>query len=106
MEENYVILPMIWKGSRIMQYTYEEIKEEIIKIIREEIGWNDNGCTFGEETRLIDDLELDSVMIVQLIVAVEEKFQIEFSDSEDLLKCLETIGSLAEWIMKDLFLIA
>ena len=34
-----------------MQYTYEEIKEEIIKIIREEIGWNDNGCTFGEETR-------------------------------------------------------
>jgi len=43
MEENYVILPMIWKGSRIMQYTYEEIKEEIIKIIREEIEWNDNG---------------------------------------------------------------
>jgi len=98
MEENYVILPMIWKGSRIMQYTYEEIKEEI--------GWNDNGCAFGEETRLIEDLELDSVMIVQLIVAVEEKFQIEFSDSEDLLKCLETIGSLAEWTMKDLFLIA
>ena len=38
-------------------------------------------------------------MIVQLIVAVEEKFKIEFSDSEDLLKCLETIGSLAEWII-------
>ncbi|MCI8668747.1 MAG: hypothetical protein HFI34_04380 [Lachnospiraceae bacterium] len=83
-----------------MQYTYEEIKDEIIKIIREEIGWNDNGCTLGEETRLIDDLELDSVMIVQLIVTIEEKFQMEFSDSEDLLKCLETIGSLTKDILE------
>lgn len=83
-----------------MQYTYEEMKDEIIKIIRDEIGWKDNGCIIQEETRLIDDLELDSIMIVQLIVAVEEKFQVEFSDSEDLLKSMETIGSLANDVLE------
>lgn len=81
-----------------MEYTYENIKNQIIKIIREEIGWEENGCTIDDETKLIDDLKLDSLMIVQLIVAVEERFQVEFNDTEELLRGMETVRSLAEWI--------
>ncbi len=81
-----------------MEYTYDDMKNEIIKIIKEEIGWNDNGCVICAETRLINDLELDSIMLVQLIVELEERFQVEFNDSEELLGSMKTIRSLAEWV--------
>lgn len=85
-----------------MENTDDILKKEIIHIIREEIGWTDNGCVINDETKLIEEANLDSMMIVQLIVAIEEKFQIEFNDSEDLLNSMKDLHSLIEYTKKSM----
>lgn len=76
------------------------IKNELIEMIRNEVGWTDEGQEFTDDTTLVKDLGLDSVMLVQLIVLIEEKYGVEFEDSHALFDGLNTIGSLAQWILE------
>ena len=76
------------------------IKNELIEMIKNEIGWTDEGQEFTDDTTLVKDLGLDSVMLVQLIVLIEEKYDVEFEDSHALFDGLNTIGSLAQWILE------
>lgn len=48
------------------------------------------------ESRLIEDLQADSLDIVELIMGLEERYDIEIPD-EDLPK-LQTVGSIAKYI--------
>ncbi len=47
---------------------------------------------------LIQDLEYDSIDLVNLIVELEKEFDIEFSDHELLLEKLETVQGICECI--------
>ena len=53
----------------------EEIFEKVKKIIVEQLGVSDTSVTM--EASFIDDLGADSLDIVELIMALEEKFDIE-----------------------------
>lgn len=78
-----------------------KITEDVISIIKNDIGWEDNGIQINNETKLFEDLELDSVMIVQLIVDIEEKFKVIFDDSEELISSLNSVDSLVTFIIKN-----
>lgn len=47
---------------------------------------------------LIQDLEYDSIDLVNLIVELEKEFDIEFSDHELLLEKLETVQGICECV--------
>lgn len=58
----------------------EEIFEKVKKIIVDQLGAADSSVTL--ESSFIDDLGADSLDIVELIMAIEEEFNIEIPDSD------------------------
>ena len=71
--------------------------ETVKKIIVENLNANESEITM--DTLLVDDLGADSLDAVEIIMALEEEFDIQVDDSnfqnikcvEDIVKCLESI---------------
>ncbi len=74
--------------------TSEEIFESVKEIIIEQLGVAENAVTM--EASFIDDLGADSLDIVKLIMALEEKFDTEIPD-EDAEKIV-TVGEVVDYI--------
>lgn len=72
----------------------EEIFEKVKKIIVEQLGVAETSVTM--EASFIDDLGADSLDIVELIMALEEAFDIEIPD-EDAEK-VATVGDVVDYI--------
>ena len=72
----------------------DEIFEDVKKIIIDQLGVADNDVT--GDASFIDDLGADSLDIVELIMALEEKFDIEIPD-EDAEK-VSTVKDVVEYI--------
>ena len=58
----------------------EEIFEKVKKIIVEQLGVAETSVTM--EASFIDDLGADSLDIVELVMAIEEEFDIEIPDED------------------------
>ena len=72
----------------------EEVFEKVKEIIVEQLGVAENAVT--EEASFIDDLGADSLDIVELIMALEEEFDIEIPDSDA--EKVVTIGDVVDYI--------
>ena len=73
-----------------MADTFEEVKETIVELL----GVDESKVT--REARFREDLEADSLDLVELIMAFEEKFGGEISD-EDAQK-ITTVGEAVDFI--------
>lgn len=72
----------------------EEILEKVKGIIVEQLGVADTAVTM--EASFIDDLGADSLDIVELVMNIEEEFEIEIPD-EDAEKIV-TVGDVVNYI--------
>jgi acyl carrier protein len=72
----------------------EEIFEKVKKVIMEQLGVSDSAITL--EASFIDDLGADSLDIVELIMALEEEFDIEIPDSDA--EKVATVGDVVDYI--------
>ena len=74
----------------------EEILEKVKAIIVEQLGVADTAVTM--EASFIDDLGADSLDIVELVMAIEEEFDIEIpdSDAEKVVTVGDVVDSLKE----------
>lgn len=70
------------------------IFEKVRDIIAEQLGLDPEEITM--ESSFIDDLGADSLDIVELIMALEEEFDIEIPD-EDAEK-IKTVGDVVEYL--------
>ncbi|GAE89218.1 acyl carrier protein [Acetivibrio straminisolvens JCM 21531] len=68
--------------------------EKVRKIIAEQLGVEEDEITM--ESSFIDDLGADSLDIVELIMALEEEFDLEIPDSEA--EKISTVGDVVEYI--------
>ncbi|AEV68954.1 acyl carrier protein [Acetivibrio clariflavus] len=68
--------------------------EKIKKIIVDQLGVEEDEITM--ESSFIDDLGADSLDIVELIMALEEAFDLEIPDSEA--EKITTVGDVVEYI--------
>ena len=68
--------------------------EKVKKIIVEQLGVEEDEITM--ESSFIDDLGADSLDIVELIMALEEEFDLEIPDSEA--EKLQTVGDAVDYI--------
>ena len=57
-----------------------EIKNRVIEIIANQLGIEENDVT--AEASVIDDLGADSLDVVELVMALEEEFDLEIPDEE------------------------
>ena len=72
----------------------EEVFEKVKETIIEQIGVTDTAVTM--EASFIDDLGADSLDIVELIMALEEEFDIEIPDADA--EKIVTVGDVVEYI--------
>lgn len=72
----------------------EEIFEKVKGVIVEQLGVAEGNITM--KASFIDDLGADSLDIVELIMALEEEFDIEIPDSDA--EKVVTVGDVVEYI--------
>ena len=72
----------------------DDIFNKLKEMIKEQFGTNENDI--NKESSIIDDLAADSLDIVELVMNVEEEFNIEISD-EDSEKIL-TVEDLVNYV--------
>ena len=72
----------------------EEIFEKIKEIIVEQLGVAENTVTM--EASFIDDLGADSLDIVELIMSLEEEFDMEIPDADA--EKIVTVNDVVEYI--------
>ncbi len=72
----------------------EEVFEKVKNIIVEQLGTPEANVTM--ESSFIDDLGADSLDIVELVMALEEEFDIEIPDSDA--EKVVTVGDVVEYI--------
>jgi acyl carrier protein len=73
---------------------FMSVETRVKEIIVEQLGVNENEVT--PEAKFVDDLGADSLDLVELVMALEEEYNIEISD-EDAEKIL-TVGDAMEYI--------
>ncbi len=72
----------------------DEVFEKVKSIIVEQLGVADTAVTM--EASFIDDLGADSLDIVELIMALEEEFDIEIPDADA--EKVVTVNDVVEYI--------
>ena len=72
----------------------EDIFEKVKEIIIEQLGVSETSIT--SEASFIDDLGADSLDIVELIMALEEEFDLEIPDSDA--EKVVTVGDVVDYI--------
>ena len=74
--------------------TQEEIFEKVKGIIVEQLGVTEASVT--AEASFIDDLGADSLDIVELVMALEEEFDMEIPDTDA--EKVVTVGDVVDYI--------
>lgn len=75
----------------------EEVFEKVKNIIIEQLGVTETSVTL--DASFIDDLGADSLDIVELIMALEEEFDIEIPDSDA--EKVVTVGDVVDYIKEN-----
>ncbi|MDI6763946.1 MAG: acyl carrier protein [Thermodesulfobacteriota bacterium] len=71
-----------------------DVDKRVREIIVEQLGVNESEV--NPEAKFIDDLGADSLDLVELVMALEEEYNLEISD-EDAEK-IQTVGDAIEYI--------
>ena len=75
----------------------DEIFDKVKEIIIEQLGVTESAVT--TEASFIDDLGADSLDIVELIMALEEEFDLEIPDGDA--EKVVTVGDVVEYIKEN-----
>ena len=75
----------------------EEVFEKVKSIIVEQLGATESSVTM--EASFIDDLGADSLDIVELVMALEEEFDIEIPDADA--EKVTSVGDVVEYIKEN-----
>ncbi|MBQ2696526.1 MAG: acyl carrier protein [Clostridia bacterium] len=68
--------------------------EKVATIIAEQLGVDE--ASISKETSFVDDLGADSLDVVELVMALEEEFDMEFPDGEA--ENIKTVGDVVDYI--------
>lgn len=85
------------RGGELEVMSSEEILEKVKAIIVEQLGVTDAAVTM--DASFIDDLGADSLDIVELVMAIEEEFDIEIPDSDA--EKVVTVGDVVDYIKEN-----
>ncbi len=85
------------RGGELEVMSSEEILEKVKAIIVEQLGVADTAVAM--EASFIDDLGADSLDIVELVMALEEEFDIEIPDSDA--EKVVTVGDVVDYIKEN-----
>ncbi len=73
----------------------QQLAEKVNSIIVEKLGVDDS-TSLVPEANLLDDLGADSLDVVELVMALEEEFNIEVPDED--VESIRTIGDIVQYV--------
>ncbi len=76
----------------------EEIQSKVRKIVSEQMGVSEEEIT--PETSFVNDLNADSLDTVELVMELEDEFELSIPDEEA--EKIQTVGQASEYIKKHL----
>ena len=89
------------KGSSVEQST--DVTGEVKAVLVETLGVEDRAATIDESTPLLGSVpELDSMAVLELVAALEQKFGITVDDDDVTAEVFETLGSLTLFVQEKL----
>lgn len=68
--------------------------EEILFFLLEEC----TGKRVRREMELVDELEMDSIKILEFVLAIENNFNIEFNEFSELSQHMVTVGEMVDYL--------
>ena len=85
------------RGGELYVMSSEEVLEKVKGIIVEQLGVSDTAVSM--EASFIDDLGADSLDIVELVMALEEEFDMEIPDADA--EKVVTVNDVVEYIKEN-----
>ena len=77
--------------------------DAVVTIVATTLGIEDRVSTFTADTALLGDLpEFDSLAVVEIVTAIEDRFGIEVDGGDLTADVFATFGSLAEFVDESL----
>jgi acyl carrier protein len=73
----------------------EQLSKKVNSIIGEKLGVSDS-TSLVPEANLLDDLGADSLDVVEVVMALEEEFNIEVPDKD--VESIRTIGDIVQYV--------
>ena len=68
--------------------------DELVELLSEQM--NVDKATLNRDTRFVEDLHTDSLDMVEMLIALEDKYNISVPDEDA--KNLNTVGKLADYV--------
>lgn len=73
--------------------------DQVKSLIGQTLGITHRADSMNVSTRLLDSLpELDSMAVVELLIAIEERFGFQVHSGDIVTGTLETVGTLAAYV--------
>lgn len=89
------------KGSSVEQST--DVTGEVKAVLVETLGVEDREATIDASTPLLGSLpELDSMAVLELVAALEQRFGIAVDDDDVTAEVFESLGSLTAFVQEKL----
>ena len=70
------------------------VLEKVIEILADQLSVDPSIIT--EDSNLVDDLDADSLAVIDLVMCLEDEFGIEVPDTE--VENLKTVGAIVQYI--------
>ncbi len=75
----------------------DEIRQKVVGLVAERMGVDEDQIT--DDTHFVNDLQSDSLDMAELVIDLEEAFDISISDEEA--QQIETVGQAIAYIEKN-----
>ena len=72
--------------------------EALKEIVSKSTGKSIDELSISEETRIIEDLNLDSITVVGMLFLCEERFQVDITSQGEKLNDIQTVRQLIDLI--------
>ena len=76
----------------------QQLKQQIKEMIVERLFLDADPSTIADDENLMENYEIDSVNLFEIVVGLEEQFEISFEDEDFTVDLFATIDSLAEYV--------
>ncbi len=76
----------------------QQLKQQIKEMIVERLFLDADPNAIADDENLMENYEIDSVNLFEIVVGLEEQFEISFEDEDFSVDLFATIDSLAEYV--------
>lgn len=76
----------------------EQLKQQIKEMIVERLFLDADPGEMADDENLMENYEIDSVNLFEIVVGLEEQFDISFEDEDFSVDLFATVNSLADYV--------